>query len=242
MEIEKEKVQLNKEKSKYLDLIKAFRQQKDAWLEKFQKKSEKRIDGLLEEARLAPQKNKTLHDIKSDLPQLIKATSKVLRPTTIEEFNRFFTPGSQVHCSRLNRSVILQSHPDPKGQVYVLADSMRVLVPWHTISDLADQGRPAVVPQRGSGASKAANDDSLESFVADLRGLTSDEAISKLDSWLDECIRASADRVKVIHGFGTEQLKKSVRQYLSKSPYIASWTPGDSTTGGDGVTWAILRD
>jgi DNA mismatch repair protein MutS2 len=76
----------------------------------------------------------------------------------------------------------------------------------------------------------------------DLRGRRVDDAIPLLEKWLDDCIRAGLDSVKIIHGFGTEQLKKAIRQFLSKSRYVAKWKAGDLTSGGDGITWATLAD
>jgi DNA mismatch repair protein MutS2 len=46
----------------------------------------------------------------------------------------------------------------------------------------------------------------------------------------------------VIHGHGTDTLKKGVRSYLSRSIYVKKWKAGTPETGGDGVTWVELRD
>ena len=48
------------------------------------------------------------------------------------------------------------------------------------------------------------------------------------------------DRLKIIHGHGTESLKKAIRTYLSRSIYVKKWKAGSAETGGDGVTWVEL--
>ena len=41
--------------------------------------------------------------------------------------------------------------------------------------------------------------------------------------------------VFVIHGFGTGALRKAVRAYLDKSPYVRRWRAAPQNQGGDGA-------
>jgi DNA mismatch repair protein MutS2 len=77
--------------------------------------------------------------------------------------------------------------------------------------------------------------------TADLRGMRADEALEKLDLFLDAAFAAHIDAVYVIHGHGTGALKRAVRGWLPSSPYIASFRRGEHGEGGDGVTIAFLR-
>jgi DNA mismatch repair protein MutS2 len=76
----------------------------------------------------------------------------------------------------------------------------------------------------------------------DLRGQTVEEAISHLEIELDKSAAQKEDRIKIIHGHGTEALKKAVRTYLSRSVYVKKWKSGSAEQGGDGITWAELTD
>jgi DNA mismatch repair protein MutS2 len=230
-----------KMKQQYHDLVQKFREQRDRWLERALEKAEKKIETLIEDARQQRLRDKTLHDIKSDLPEIIKARPGQQRIQTLEEFRSQFRPGTAAYSTRLGRMVIVQSEPDSKGQVMVLADSMRIQVPWHGLTSRKEEPAPQPTIRRSSAASQTAVGDD-EAAELDLRGQRVDDAVKHLEKWLDNCIRQQRDRVKIIHGFGTEQLKKSVRQYLSKSEYVAKWSAGDSSTGGDGVTWVTLAD
>ncbi len=274
-------------KTQYAELVRKFREQRDRWLEKAIQKAEKKIENLIEDARQNRLKNKTIQDIRSELPTIIKAQPAAHRAQTVEEFRLLFKPGTPAFCSRLNRQILIQSEADDRGQVFVLADSMRVQVPWHSISALsasADKESKSSVSKdsytanyiankassrnaqsfspkgfsessatngsyaSGSSDIGSANGGTTSSVLGDnfpeldLRGKRSDEAIDLLEKWLDDCTGDGQEKLKIIHGFGTEQLKKSVRQYLSKSRYVAKWSAGGSGTGGDGITWVILAD
>ena len=65
----------------------------------------------------------------------------------------------------------------------------------------------------------------------ELRGLFADE----IEAYLDKASLANLTPVYIIHGHGTGALKQAVRDFLSTSPYVAKFRPGESSEGGDGV-------
>ena len=70
----------------------------------------------------------------------------------------------------------------------------------------------------------------------DLRGQTVDEGIEELERHLDAAYLAGMPFVRVIHGKGTGRLREAIRQALHGNPYVASFEPGKTGEGGDGVT------
>jgi DNA mismatch repair protein MutS2 len=75
----------------------------------------------------------------------------------------------------------------------------------------------------------------------DVRGERAEEALRQLERFLDRAARDGEPAALVVHGHGTGALKTSVREYLGSSPYAASYRPGESHEGGDGVTVVQLR-
>ena len=69
-----------------------------------------------------------------------------------------------------------------------------------------------------------------------LRRLTTDEALLRLDRYLDNVFMAGLYQVKVIHGKGTGTLREAVREELSKHPLVKSYRPAEYGEGGAGVT------
>lgn len=69
-----------------------------------------------------------------------------------------------------------------------------------------------------------------------LRHLTVDEALLKLDQYLDDAFMTGLYQIRVVHGKGTGTLRQAVREVLGKHPLVKSYRPGDYGEGGAGVT------
>lgn len=69
-----------------------------------------------------------------------------------------------------------------------------------------------------------------------LRRLTVDEALLKLDRYLNDAFVAGLYQVRVVHGKGTGTLRQSVRSYLDGHSLVKSFRPGGYGEGGMGVT------
>ncbi len=73
-----------------------------------------------------------------------------------------------------------------------------------------------------------------------LRRLTIDEALLKLDRYLNDAFMAGLYQVRIIHGKGTGTLRQAVREQLAKHPLVNSYRPAGYGEGGAGVTIAEL--
>jgi DNA mismatch repair protein MutS2 len=74
----------------------------------------------------------------------------------------------------------------------------------------------------------------------DLRGLMSEDALDRLENYLDKAILAGMPFVRIIHGKGTGKLRQVVRQALKDHPLVRSFEEGGEKEGGEGVTVAKL--
>jgi len=73
-----------------------------------------------------------------------------------------------------------------------------------------------------------------------LRQLTVDDALLKLDKYLNDAFMAGLYQIRVIHGKGTGTLRQVVREQLAKHPLVKSYRAGDYGEGGAGVTMVEL--
>ncbi len=232
----------NSEKKKYEKLRTDFEKQKEDSLSRAVKKAEKKVDEAISQAKVEQtfNKHRNLQEIKFQLPEIIKAkpVNTNFLAETAEDFAKKFPPGTKVYISTLNQDGIVQSQPNSKGEVYVLSQSIRLQVHWQDLRPPGQAANPTLQLVRQSSKSSFAILDQLKSL--DLRGKIVDEAIEELEIALDRAAVQKEERIKIIHGHGTEALKKAVRTYLSRSVYVKKWKAGTSDQGGDGITWVEL--
>ena len=75
-----------------------------------------------------------------------------------------------------------------------------------------------------------------------LRGLRADDALDKLDNYLEEAYAAGMPYARIVHGKGTGILRQLVRQMLSASSLVARWENAMANEGGDGVTIVHFKE
>ena len=73
-----------------------------------------------------------------------------------------------------------------------------------------------------------------------LRRMTVQDALEKLDRYLNDATVMGLPSVRVIHGKGTGTLRTAVLEYLSHHPLVARHYPSSPSEGGGGVTIAEL--
>lgn len=75
----------------------------------------------------------------------------------------------------------------------------------------------------------------------DLRGQMADDALDKLDRYLEQAYLTGLLWVRIIHGKGTGKLRQAVRDMLRGHAYVSSFEEGGDKEGGAGVTVAKLK-
>lgn len=228
-------------KNKYETLLAQFNKEKEDQLSKTLRKAEKKVEEAIGLAKAGDifERHRNLQNIKYELPEIVKAKPiNVGGVETVEDFAKRYPTGSKVFVPSLNQDGIVQSAPNSKGEVMILSNSIRLQLPWQ---ELRSPGKPqnptAQLVRKSSSFTVALNEDET---VLDLRGKTVEDAIEDLEIALDKAVQSREDRLKIVHGHGTEALKKSVRTYLSRSIYVKKWKAGSPESGGDGITWVEL--
>ena len=83
-----------------------------------------------------------------------------------------------------------------------------------------------------------------EGMTGDLNviGCTVDEAIARAERFLDESLLGDQRVVRLIHGYGTGQLKRALAGFLQQHPLVSRFATAPPEQGGGGVTVVELKD
>ena len=73
-----------------------------------------------------------------------------------------------------------------------------------------------------------------------LVGARVQEALNRLEAFLDRAQEAGVPSVRIIHGLGTGALKRAVTEFLARTSYATSFQDAEPNAGGPGVTIAAL--
>jgi DNA mismatch repair protein MutS2 len=73
-------------------------------------------------------------------------------------------------------------------------------------------------------------------------GNTSDEALRRLDKFLDQAMSTDIRELRIVHGHGTGQLRRAIADYLKEHPLVARYELAPQNQGGGGATIVELKD
>jgi DNA mismatch repair protein MutS2 len=105
------------------------------------------------------------------------------------------------------------------------------------VLDTAD--RPQPVPVRVNVQVQPRENLSSELLLV---GNTVDQAIDRIEKFLDESLLTDRRTVRLIHGFGTGRLREAIFEFLHRHPLVTSVRTASQEEGGGGVTIAELKD
>ena len=73
-------------------------------------------------------------------------------------------------------------------------------------------------------------------------GSTVDEALGRLEKFLDESTVTDLRELRIVHGHGTGQLRRAVAEFLKNHPLVERYETAPQNQGGGGATIAYLKD
>ena len=144
----------------------------------------------------------------------------------------------KVMIKDLNQQVTVLSLPDKNDTLFIQMGMIKTKVKKEKLAVYNPElAKKVTLPL---GAIKKEGSFSLKKYdisnTLDLRGERVEEALDRLESYLDKASLANLSPVYIIHGHGTGALKSAVRDFISTSPYVAKYRVGEDAEGGDGVS------
>lgn len=151
--------------------------------------------------------------------------------------------GDPVKVLSMNIKGTVYSLPNGKGDLQVQMGIMRSKVNIKDLVLLEDNDTASKTSGKKSrytgngGFSKAAT----ISPEINLLGLNGDEAVAKLDKYLDDAYVSHLKSVRVVHGKGTGALRKAVHQYLRRQKIVDEFHLAEFGEGDAGVTIVTFK-
>lgn len=149
-----------------------------------------------------------------------------------------FTPGLYVRIISMDLDGTVHTKPDQKGNLFVQCGIMNIST---NISDLEitekkkEKNGKDLAKKFSTGGGKLSKSGNISSEI-NLIGLKVDEAIPKLDKYLDDAYLSHLPSVRIVHGKGTGALRSAVSAHLKKISYVAGFRAGEFGEGDAGVT------
>ncbi len=145
--------------------------------------------------------------------------------------------GDRVLIPRFNAEGYVLDGSNGGSDVLVQVGALRVNLPLHELRRGAKQKKAGTFSIKAPSLEQKAE----VSHELHLRGLRVDEALEKVDKYLDSAYLAGLPNVNLIHGKGTGALRDALRQYLTQHPFVGSYRTGGYYEGGTGVTVVTFK-
>ena len=200
------------------------------------------MDSLKQQLKKAKQPLEAIKLIESKIEKIEeKVEAPVERQRTQVESQSSIRLGERVIVSTLNAEGVVTALGESDAEVQIGTIRMRA-----RLSDLLKRsGEPVFEEKRkqvaGSGRAVMAAASKSPGMEVDLRGLMAEDALDKMERYLEQAFLSGLPYVRIIHGKGTGRLRQAVRGALRGHEYVKSFEEGGSTEGGEGVTVAMLK-
>lgn len=201
------------------------------------RETKRKMNELMDELkRLEKAKSReALREVKQKIETEQKHVDETLRKYDLDEMEvpslEELGEGDVVYVRSLGYDASIVKISRKLKRLRVRAGSIEIELP---LSDIGlKRGKPVV--DKG-GDTTIERPDEMPSARINLVGLRVDEALSRLEPFLNHASLDGLMEVVVIHGVGSGILSRAVREHLDGHPLVQSFRKGDKTEGGAGVT------
>jgi DNA mismatch repair protein MutS2 len=168
----------------------------------------------------------------------LRSGASLDEPTVPEVPQRSPVVGDRVIVGGLGLEGTVRSIHDGSAEVDVRGKRLRARIGDLRVAAASSQPAPSprvrvnVDLQPRSGAQTELN----------LIGNNVDEALTRLEKFLDDALVTESRTLRIIHGYGTGQLRRAVGDFLKTHPIVATFGPAPENQGAGGATIVELKE
>ena len=150
-----------------------------------------------------------------------------------------FKVGDPVFVTTLSLKGTVKSPANKNGDIIVQMGFLSSTVNYKNLEllDAKNENTQEYKPNDRYSINKA---DTISPEI-NLLGSTVDEAVARLEKYLDDAMIAGLSSVRVVHGKGTGALRKGIHEYLRRQKFIKSYKLAEFGEGDAGVTIVTFR-
>jgi len=145
--------------------------------------------------------------------------------------------GARILVKGFKQPVILRSHDESKAEIQ--AGPLRMKIPLSDIVGIDGGGKPSPVAAAVASPRvtvRTVPSDEPEAEEINVIGCTVEEAVRRVDKFLDQAVLAAKPRVRIIHGHGTGALRRGLADFLATHPLVESIHAEAEDRGGSAIT------
>ena len=170
---------------------------------------------------------------------------KIIPPANAKDFTppKSLNKGDQVFVPHLNQSGTVIETPNNKGDILVQLGIMKTKINISQVTYHKEDSKAEKTKRKPGGSGKGMDLTKVQSISTsiDVRGYTSDEAMSSVSKYLDDAYLSHLPQITIIHGKGTGVLRMAIHSQLKKIKYVKSFRLGLYGEGENGVTIVELN-
>jgi mutS2 family protein len=245
-ELENSKRELEEQKSDYNqkltqleneknNVIKKAYEEADEYLKNVQAKARSLVDKISKDELKKEEAKSTQRSLNMLRNSFIEDKKKNVKEKKVFSKDIDIHEGEEVLVKSLNQNGKVLRVIANTGNVQVQAGILKLVVP---IEDLVKIKKKKVNKFKNFASLKRTSQVRGE---IDLRGMTADEAIADLETYLDRAMLTGYHEVYIIHGKGTMVLRKKIHEYLRTSKYVIEFKDANQNEGGIGCTVVTLK-
>ncbi|MEN3185496.1 MAG: endonuclease MutS2 [Atribacterota bacterium] len=215
-------------------LLKEFKKELEGYLNKTKDEVSQIVGRLKREKQLDQEEyerwKKRIEEEKEKVRAIEEAVAEIPSNVMVR-----FQKGDAVLVDFLNQTGTVISLDERRKSAWVNVAGRKIKVPWESLH----KGEVEDAVSRSPNFPRFTTP-SIRNEI-EIRALTRDEALRKLDQYFDQVILAGFTTVYVIHGKGEGVLRELTHDFLKKHPCVESFRLGYPEEGGLGVTVVTMK-
>jgi DNA mismatch repair protein MutS2 len=238
----KEEVTQERQKlKKILETIKEKRLEIYAKAEEKAKKAVQKIEDELKEwVRRRKEEKVSLRLQRKELQEIKEKSLPSVRAKRSSSMQGGLKVGEHVRIESLRSKGILTHVLTPLNRAEVITDKAKVNVPLTEIFQVTgEEEKKEREIQTPPPFLKGRVDE--PSSQLNVIGMTVEDALPKVDKFIDQALLHGLEKLTIIHGVGSGRLRSAISQYLNGHRAVKSFIPGETMKGGRGITIVELR-